>query len=760
MARRTAKVTWKNADKERIPESIGEGAVLTLDLANRGMLEQIGERFRIRREGGYCGFDVVLFLLLYFSCGVEIGLRKFWETVRPCNRKVAAIAGRKQLASPASMSRALSAVETALLRPAAEWLLSEGAGIDELLRHPSVQTYDACGEGWHVFDFDPTVTTLRHRALPEGEDLPAARRRSEHTAAPGYSGRKRGDVQFSRGTLQHAGSAAWLQAMLGPGSGDGRAQLQAALGVVVRTCNRLRHPLARTMLRMDGGFGWVPYLAACRSHGVGCLTRLTRRDLYEQPDVLRQFREGPWYSVPDSLSGPRRSALDLGVVTLPPGHGSHQEDGTPYPPVAVRVVVSRFPQTGKATHGRVIDGWQYEMFVADVPAEAFPAPEVVAQYFGRAGQENRFAQEDREAGLDRIFSYHLPGQEFATVIGLWTWNLRLARGFELAPPPPLRPAQQPYVAEVDTRAILPASAPVADDLQQLAVQSDAPQLPAPAPVADDVQQTAVQAEERLQDASTPVPVSAVSTDAKPGIAEVTEDPPETEIQKLLRSIDWEDALRRNRGWSFDPTDGRLKCRDGRDLVLFAVRRGVEVRGRMRLMFRRPSKGCLACELPARCLDSDNPRRAKRIEIPVPSGIAIRLRELLAGRHNRAAESKAARAAATPPRPRSAFVIAPLPPTAVFLAVLPALFLPAVARQLLRSAAAGLSIAVKTLAPPAHPPWPILMAPSIAHKQHRRKTWQQNLERHALDPRTTVSVELAGSELLRHLLSTPAREAPL
>jgi len=170
------------------------------------------------------------------------------------------------------------------------------------------------------------------------------------------------------------------------------------------------------------------------------MTRLTRGEMFDQHEVLDTLRNGRWDMVPDSMSGPRRSALDLGTVTIRPGLDTRKADGTQYEPVDVRVVVSRFPQTGKATHGRVIDGWQYEMFVVDPGADAFPAPEAVAMFFGRAGQENRFAQEDREAGLDRIFSYYLPGQEFATSIGLWVWNLRVVRGFELAPPPaPPRP---------------------------------------------------------------------------------------------------------------------------------------------------------------------------------------------------------------------------------------------------------------------------------------------------------------------------------
>ena len=476
MARSAAEVTWKKADGDRIPDVLGSGVALVIDLDRRGLLARIGERMRIRREGGYCAFDVLLFLLLYFATGPAVGIRRFWGQVRACGRKLAATAQRKRLASPASVSRALAAVEPGLLRPAAEWLLSEGAGIDVVLRHPAVQTYDARGDGWHVFDFDPTVTTLRHRALPEGEDLPEARRRSEHTAAAGYPGRKRGDVQFSRGTLQHAGSAAWLQAMLGPGNGDGHAALEAGLGVVVRTCKRLEHPLARALLRMDGAFGWVPHFDACRAHGVPFITRLTRPELFELPEVLRALHESLWHLVPDSLSGPQRSALDLGIVTVPSGRTTVQKDGTPYAPVAVRGVVSRYPRSDKdkPEHGRLIDGWQYELFVVDVAADALPAPDAVAMYFGRAGQENRFAQEDHEVGLDRIFSYHLPGQEFAVVVGLWVWNLRLVRGFELEPPPVLRPVQEAYVAKVDVRgAFLVASVPA--DRSPSLPSPDAPQ---------------------------------------------------------------------------------------------------------------------------------------------------------------------------------------------------------------------------------------------------------------------------------------------
>ena len=70
-----------------------------------------------------------------------------------------------------------------------------------------------------------------------------------------------------------------------------------------------------------------------------------------------------------------------------------------------------------------------------MPADAWPAPEVVTAYYGRNSEENRFAQEDRELGLDRLISYRLPGQELATLVGLSVWNLGVVQGFELDRPP-------------------------------------------------------------------------------------------------------------------------------------------------------------------------------------------------------------------------------------------------------------------------------------------------------------------------------------
>ncbi len=446
MARLTLKVTTADTDWSRIPDAFSEGAALLVEAYRRGLVTEVGEHLRIRRQGGYCGLDVWVFLVLFLASTCGRGVRGFWELMRPFNKLVAALAGRRRLMSPASLSRALDAVEFELVRPIGAWLLLGLEGMDAMLVHPAMQAVDARGEGWHEFHLDPTVTTLRQRALPADDDLPEPRRRAEDTGAPGYAGRKRGDIQFRRVTVDHAGSGLWVHGHLSPGNGEGIVDLELALDTVAETVERTGMSQDRVLVVADGEYGNVPYFTACRERGLAFITRLNRPQLYEDPDVLRRLGEATWRAVPDSRSGPRRFAADIGTLEVRAGKRTRRADGSRYEPVSVRVVASIFRTDGEAKRGRVIDGWQVELFAVDLGPAAWPAPDAVARYFGRGGQENRFAQEDRELMLDRIISYHLPGQELAVLVGLSLWNLRTMLGFEQQAPPaqlPPRPLREP-----------------------------------------------------------------------------------------------------------------------------------------------------------------------------------------------------------------------------------------------------------------------------------------------------------------------------
>lgn len=453
MARPALKVTYNNRDPRQLPQNLTEGAALLIDLMRRGKLDELGDRLRIRRQGGYCGLDLFIWLLLYFTLGLPIALKTAWALhFRDHNTALAALAARRSMASASAVSRALGRVENDLIRPQATWMLTQLTDADELLRHPAVCSYDALGRPWHAFDLDPTVTAIRQRALPKHPELPEPLRRADQTGKPGHTGRKRGDINFRRVTVQHAGSSLWLHGHLSAGNGQGITDLEAGLDTIVGTCQRLGIDVMAVMVRLDGEYGYVPAFTACRDRRLPFITRLNRQKLFDDPAFLARLRGANWRAVPDSLSGPRRAAAELGEWRIEPGKQTRRVDGSRYEPVTVRIVASRYPKTKDGRRGKVLDGWQIELFVVDLPVEAWPAEDAVMAYFSRAGgQENRFAQEDRELGLDRIFSYHLPGQELACLVGLTLWNLRVVRGWQADPPPAVKPVQRLREDTLDER---------------------------------------------------------------------------------------------------------------------------------------------------------------------------------------------------------------------------------------------------------------------------------------------------------------------
>jgi hypothetical protein len=62
--------------------------------------------------------------------------------------------------------------------------------------------WDRQGRRYMVFDVDATRQAARQRALPCPAELPAAQRRLDAVCAPGYTGRKRGEVVRTRTTAR------------------------------------------------------------------------------------------------------------------------------------------------------------------------------------------------------------------------------------------------------------------------------------------------------------------------------------------------------------------------------------------------------------------------------------------------------------------------------------------------------------------------------------------------------------------------------
>ncbi|OGV74741.1 MAG: hypothetical protein A3K18_15135 [Lentisphaerae bacterium RIFOXYA12_64_32] len=658
-----------------MPDWANDGVFIIEWLRQQGLWAEAAERLQIQREGGYAGIDALMFLSYFFGSRTPIGIKEFSDRARDYHEQLAAVGGRHWLPTQSSMSRILAAVEAESAREFGSWLLLHAPGIVSVLQHPSVLARDAVGAGWHVFDWDPTVTTLRHRALPVFERMPDGRRRSESLAQPGYPGRKRGDVQFSRATLQHAGSGLWLGIEMAPGNGAQREAVQSAVQQVVATCKMAEIALDHAVLRMDGASGNVPAITASMKAGVHYVTRLAHYQLLKDKDITHYLNEAAWFEVPSSGSGPKRQAAELGLVMLEPAPTSLQADGSVFEPVEARVVVSRFPCAADAAEGRgagvIIDGWHYELYGTDLSPAAWPEAEIVTGYYGRSGQENRFYQEDRELGLDRIFSYNLPGQQLATAIGLFTWNFQICRGMDLARPPEALPEQprakggpltqttrfpedaadgtaatdkicsgaaSSVPAAVEEKAEPSQSSVTVNTMSRPAVNDatkDQPEQPRakgepltetlrlPEDAAD-----GMAAKDKICSSAasaSPVPSSAViekkvepsqssvtvSTMSRPAVDGATKGL----LREALAAVNWGQVLEKHAGWSWFADTGGLQCPAKAVLPLIRVE---QVKGHpIRARFQADWGTCGSCELRGICIRSVNPSYRKDMRLPIP-----------------------------------------------------------------------------------------------------------------------------------------------
>jgi hypothetical protein len=165
MQRRTLLVTPKKRS-DALPAWATEYVVLASDLERRGVLNEIAERLRVARRGAYCGLDVVLFLLSYFSSGLNIGLRPSAGCVRRTrgNWRPSATGGRRRVAVVARIGLGvalLSSVNEEQVESVGVWLLGAGVGAGALGGHGSIVCRDSRGESWHAFDYDPPSRRCR-----------------------------------------------------------------------------------------------------------------------------------------------------------------------------------------------------------------------------------------------------------------------------------------------------------------------------------------------------------------------------------------------------------------------------------------------------------------------------------------------------------------------------------------------------------------------------------------------------------------------
>jgi len=448
MTKHTVNVTQKR--EERLPDWSAQYATIIGRMRAAGLFDNIAASLRVPRAGGYSDVDVVIFLLCFLCSRID-SQKEFGQRSAPYRTQLAALANRKRLPSPSSISRYCTRAEVCYVQPFVdELLLSRADGA--LFQDERVAYRDSCGQKLQVFDWDPSVVVLRKRGLPESEELPAPRRHGERAEA-GYPGRKRGEVQFARSIIEHVGSAQPVGLMLQPGNGRRNEFIEHAVETVRQAAGRANFAPQFTLLRTDGVGGNVPFIAECNQAGLRYLSRFSRYGMLENPQVQRHLARGIWVPVDDSGSGPSREALNLGWVRVHPHRRTKKDNDDSYDPVRVRVVISRFRPTGEKSStgsGVSVDGWHMEMYCTNLCPRRWPAADLVTLYHGRAGCENHYAQMDREQGINRLFSYQPGGQLLATALALWLFAEHAERAYEL------EKSKDPKAAQI-SRVLMPSA---------------------------------------------------------------------------------------------------------------------------------------------------------------------------------------------------------------------------------------------------------------------------------------------------------------
>lgn len=740
MAHIRTTVTPETPDTTRLPDPLTRYAALTEAIRRLRLIDRIPERLRLERRHGYAGVDVFLFLLAFLCQREERGMRPFRERFAAHAEHIAAIGGRDQWPTQASISRALNSLDLDQTEAFGEWVLAAATDGACFKTTAEIMHTDAAGRRWHILDLDGTATMFRQRGLPEGEDMPSPRRRIEpQLARRGYQGRKRGEVQLSRLTLQHAGSGQWLGAWSGPSNGPIRHGVERAAAVastwrVERT--------AEVLLRCDGGLSGAAGLGECTRAGVHFLTRVSHYQWLRKERGAEWRAAASWMPVDDSRSGPRREAAEFGAAHLVERRASGAEPGK----VAARIVVSRFRNDGKRQGvGVVIEGWQYEMFATSLDPAGWSPAAVVTTYYGRCAQESRFAQEDRELGLDRTFSYNPAGQLFGCLVGLFLWNLETALGARMVPlseaTPTLRPPSPPLPTEpAEEQAWLgdEEESPPDDEINE----SEGPTV------------TAVVHRDRSEQdvmASTRRHASKPTILAEAAVA----------VQQVLDDERLERWLAMHPGWTWPRTAAHPSCPRGEPSTPRGVRR---IRTSVRVRFRVAAANCKTCPLRSGCTSSEDPKFGKEVHIvlapralaehdalqsianssPKPRG---RDRDVMHGLHGPRKSSSV-----TVVHGSSCSVDAP-----TRMPALAPTFLRRLARRLFTPQSCLVRVE-KVVDPVAEAtPW---LASGASQRQHRRCLHTQNLNRYGLPDGSVVEIDVAGGVELAKLLETLGPEAAM
>jgi hypothetical protein len=384
IANGSVKIQTTSESNISTPAWFGEIVVISSYLQKHKVLNKINEqvRFARKRFGRYEIIDFLAVLFGYAFSG-ERTLEEFYQRLQPFAVPFMALFDRDRLPSRSALSRFLAALTEAPVEALRTLFL------DDLLARPLIpdkQTgglVDRAGNSWTVFDIDGTRESARQRALPQGDDLPPAFRRLDDVCAPGYRGRKRGEVVRTRTTVSQAHNSQWLGSFGNRGNGRYREELRKACASIGRYLAAYQLPQERTLLRLDGQYGNGAVLSDVA--GFAFVTRGKDYHLLDHPLIQARLHLPPDQFQQRPESQMVRSLYDCPQIPVGP-------EGT-----LCRVIVATHPVGKKKSPvGITRKGVVYELFFTNLPQHAFTACDVVELYLHRGAFEPILSDEDIE----------------------------------------------------------------------------------------------------------------------------------------------------------------------------------------------------------------------------------------------------------------------------------------------------------------------------------------------------------------------------
>ena len=359
----------------------------------------------------FCVIDFVVVLMGYAISG-EPTLAAYYERLLPFATPFMALFGRSQLPPRSTLSRFLAALDQASVEAL------RGVFLQDALARPGPAEgvgglWDRRGQRWVVFDLDGTRQAARQRALPQGPDLPPPQRRLQAVCAPGYTGRKRGEVVRTRTTILQAHTHQWLGTFGNAGNADYRGELLRGLEVIAAYQAKLGLPRDQALIRLDGQYGNGAIVADLLEAGIPWLMRGKDYGLLDLASVKERLAlpADEQFVLPES--GICRDLFECGELPVTAqGHRSG-------------VIIATHPAgTTASPIGVTRDQRVYELFFTALPALGFTAADAVKLSLHRGSFETVLSDEDREQDSDRWSSYTPFGQETWQILSQWMWNLR------------------------------------------------------------------------------------------------------------------------------------------------------------------------------------------------------------------------------------------------------------------------------------------------------------------------------------------------